>query len=645
MKRYLFILLLTTVASGTYLQAQQSILDSLRRDVVQAPTDSLRFAAYYKYAYRLGYRDSTAASLRVDTLSTYVPPETAPWYQARVTYLRSQIQRHHGDMESAMATIAEAIRLTRASGDSNQVADYLHAKARLYLPAGAFKEALQLSQRAFDLYRTEDNPSGQVNTLNAMGMIQRQMGNYERALAYYEKCYALGREHSHRKAFLGIISNLAIAHQNLEHYDDAIALYREGLELAEQAPLQRRRRAYLQTNLAGLHQKLEQHEASVREMTKAYKYFEQQGSLKEKCASSWGLASSYFELNRFQKAIDFSRLALSQAGEQRQLRKQAHYLLAAAFKATNRPDSALAHLEIFTDLEQELTEEANKKSAAEIEARFQNREQKLEIDRLAAEDAAKASRLRQRSYIIGITLMGLALLGVLLWRNLRQRRLIEDQNTTISRALQDKELLLKEIHHRVKNNLQMVSGLLNMQTHFIEDKAAADALQLGRSRVRSMALIHQKLYVGDTVSTLVDAKDYLERLAKEVVDTHAPPEANIDLQLDIAPLQMDIDVVVPLGLLTNEAVTNAVKYAFNNRPGGVLQIHFGEQDGQYTLSVKDDGPGINQSQGEEGNASFGQLLMRTLAEQLEGTLSVADTGKGVLVTLRFRGDSGTNLTP
>ncbi len=639
MKPFSFLVIITIFLSGISLRAQRAIIDSMRRDVAQASTDSLRFDAYYKYTYRFGYRDSAAASLRVDTLSSYVPAETPSWYEARAVYLRSQIQRHHGDMANAKTTITEAIRLSRMSGDSNKVADYLHAKARLYLPAGAFDEALRLSQQAFDLYRQVDNPSGQVNTLNAMGLIQRQMGNKEEALAYYEKCYELGREHSHRKAFLGIISNLAIAHQNLERYDKAIALYREGLELAEKPPIQYRRRAYLQTNLAGLHQKREQYEASVQEMTKAYKFFEQQGSLKEKCAASWGLASSYFELHRYSDAIDFSRLALSQAGEQKQLRSQIHHLLSAAFKATGRPDSAITHLETYAELSQELTKEANDKSVAELEARFQNREQKLEIDRLATEDAAKATRLRQRSYIIGVTLMGLVLLGLLLWRNLRQRKLIENQNSLISRALKDKELLLKEIHHRVKNNLQMVSSLLNMQTHFIEDKAAADALQLGRSRVRSMALIHQKLYVGDTVSTIVDAKDYLERLAREVVDTHSPPGTDIDLQLDIAPLQMDIDLVVPLGLLTNEAVTNAVKYAYNNRTKGLLAIKLAQHNDEYVLTVKDDGPGINQSQDEEKNASFGQLLMQTLAEQLEGTLAVTDSGDGMQVILRFQSNA------
>lgn len=635
MKRTLFILVLLLTLFSLSLDAQRAVFDSLRRAAEEAPTDSLRFAAYYDYAHRLGYRDSLVASKRMDTLASKAPPGDAPAYHGRVIYLRSQIQRHHGDMENAKKTISKAIKLIRKTPDSNRVADYLHAQARLYLPAGEFTTALGLAQQAFDLYRMTQNVGGQVNALNAMGLIQRKQGNNEGALAYYQKCYNLGKEHSHRKAFLSVISNLAIAYQNLDQYDQAIALYQEGLELSEQPPIHYRRRAYLQTNLGGLYQKQEQYEASIQELTKAYRYFIQQGSLLEKCASSWGLASSHFKLNQFQQSITYARESLALAGEQKQFRADAHELLASALKATNQPDSALVHLEKSYAINEELIKETNDKSVAELEARFQNREQKLEIDRLAAEDKNKARLLRQRSWIIGITLSGLVLLGALLWRNLRQRRQIETQNDIITQALNDKELLLKEIHHRVKNNLQMVSSLLNMQTHFIEDEAAADALQLGRSRVRSMALIHQKLYIGDTVSTLVDAKDYLERLAQEVVDTHTPPGTNIKLRLDIEPLEMDIDTVVPLGLLTNEAVTNAVKYAFDGQIEGALHISLWKREDQYTLTIKDNGPGLNRSTQPKSTDSFGQLLMRTLAEQLEGTLETKDTGDGLQLTVRF----------
>ena len=233
----------------------------------------------------------------------------------------------------------------------------------------------------------------------------------------------------------------------------------------------------------------------------------------------------------------------------------------------------------------------------------------------------------------------LLLLSGLLYSVMQQRTRISTQHQIIQKSLKEKELLVKEIHHRVKNNLQMVSSLLNLQSRHLTDAAAVDALQLSKSRVRSMAMIHQRLYTGSEVTTLVDAKAYLEKLSEEIIATYQSEQVEINLETAIAPLELDIEVLIPLGLLVNEAITNAVKYAFTGRPSGRLTFTLQKSNDQLHLSIEDDGPGLEVGGKKAAEViGFGTLLMETLAEQLGGELKRHSSPEGTKLQLYFDGE-------
>ncbi|MEO0731261.1 MAG: histidine kinase dimerization/phosphoacceptor domain -containing protein [Bacteroidota bacterium] len=624
----LFVLLLCTCG-----RAQEAMADSLRRMSREATSPAERYRHYDRLIRLHGLSDSLVSRRRFDTLRAMIPADDNGTFAGRHALGLSDLFRYQGDIDSAKVLSTQAERFLLAAGDSALLATALYNRARLYLPARQYDTTLLLTQRAYELHRATNNQRGQVNTLNAMGMVQNRMNNPRQAIAYFEQALPLSQKYSPRSSTISVLTNLALAHQGLEDYDQAEVYFAEGIGLAQQEPAIARQMAYLRANLSKVYAETDRIDASLQTLELAIPWFEQFGSQREKVSVLLGLTDSYQKLGQAEKALATGQRVLDLVGPEQQVRQNVHDILAKAYRDLNVADSAYAHMERANHLREETATKEKEARAAELEARFQNREKQLEIDRLEAEEVANTRRIRTRSIIIGATLLGLILLGWLLLRNQRQRRRIEAQNKTISKALGEKELLLKEIHHRVKNNLQMVSSLLNMQTHYIEDEAAADALQLGRSRVRSMALIHQKLYIGDEVSTLVDAKDYLERLVQEIVDTHAPPATRVKVQLDVEPLELDIDTVVPLGLLTNEAVTNAVKYAFVGRETGTLQVRLWQRDGRHTLTVTDDGPGMRSTTSRED--SFGQLLMTTLAEQLEGELETRSAEKGVEVLVRF----------
>ena len=167
------------------------------------------------------------------------------------------------------------------------------------------------------------------------------------------------------------------------------------------------------------------------------------------------------------------------------------------------------------------------------------------------------------------SILGMFILGVIIFALYKKQK---SKNHIISKQSSDNEMLIKEIHHRVKNNLQIISSLLDMQSISIKDPIAAEAIKESKNRVLSMALIHQNLYHDGHIRS-IKIDDYFIHLSKSLFDSYHVDEKNIKMITDISPINLDIDTVVPLGLILNELITNSLKYAFKNHLHGTIHIH------------------------------------------------------------------------
>ncbi|MBN2613448.1 MAG: sensor histidine kinase [Bacteroidales bacterium] len=200
--------------------------------------------------------------------------------------------------------------------------------------------------------------------------------------------------------------------------------------------------------------------------------------------------------------------------------------------------------------------------------------------------------------------------------------------------LKEKEVLLKEIHHRVKNNLQLINSLLNLQAGSISDSETKTALIDSQNRVKSMALIHQLLYQSD-LNTRVEISKYLEELMESLNHSYGFRDKHIQYVIRAEAIEFDIDKAIPLGLITNELATNAIKYAFNDSTGGKIEISLNKtSENQYTLQVKDNGTGIPKKFNHEKSNSLGINLVKLLAKQLEGNVEFESNG-GTTIKISF----------
>ena len=208
------------------------------------------------------------------------------------------------------------------------------------------------------------------------------------------------------------------------------------------------------------------------------------------------------------------------------------------------------------------------------------------------------------------------------------------KNAIISKALKEKETLLREIHHRVKNNLQFISSLLGLQSDNIEDQVALGALQEGQDRVQSMALIHQNLYQEENL-TGVDMHDYFNKLIQGLFDSYNIHDDRIQLELNIEDINLDVDTVIPMGLIVNELITNSLKYAFPEGHNGKITIQLKELDKALSLSISDDGVGISEIEKHNLGDSFGYKLIHAFTLQLDAEMSIErSAGTSVNFTIR-----------
>lgn len=214
----------------------------------------------------------------------------------------------------------------------------------------------------------------------------------------------------------------------------------------------------------------------------------------------------------------------------------------------------------------------------------------------------------------------------------RQQFDTNQRNMTLQQLLDERDRLLKEVQHRVKNNLQIVISLLNTQAHHLNNETARQALLESRNRIQAIAIIHQKFYQSDNFVN-VNLHDYLNELLYYLQDSFSIPDL---ITVEIAPDCNDLDVsqVLPIGLIINEAVTNAIKYAL---PGNIrprIHISMACEDEHVTLSVVDNGPGFPADFDPEAVTTFGLNLITGLARQLRGKV-VFDSTAGVRITLSF----------
>ncbi|MEM7657523.1 MAG: tetratricopeptide repeat protein, partial [Bacteroidota bacterium] len=546
--------------------------------------------------------------------------------QATILSNMGIVHNDRGDYEQALGYYHQSLTLQDSADNPLGMARALGNIGLVYNYQGNYPQALDHYERSNALFASIDDDLGQAINWSNAATIYFAQKDYPQALAYHERSLAVLRRLENKRAMGKTLNNMADVYAEQGDLEQALSYYEQSMALHE-ALEDQNNIAWVEKNIGDIYRKQGKTDEALAQYQLSLDMWESLQDQRGMAEAATSIGRWYQAVGEYGKARYFGEKALplaQESGAAQDIRNVAQ-LLYQTYKATNQAPQALVMHELYLEMRDSLNSEDNQRAAI----RYQFAQQAL-ADSLVNEQAkalaaqAYESELSQQriglGFAAGIGLL-LSILAFVLYRNNQSRKqtnqLLSTQNEEIEAKSQQNELLLKEIHHRVKNNLQTISSLLYLQSAHIQDADIKQAVAAGRHRVESMALIHQKLYQRENLAA-IEMKDYLTNLSRSLLQTFGYQPERIQLQMDMEEIELDVDTAIPIGLIVNELITNSLKYAFPNERQGSIHISLSKHpDEKLELQVADDG--VGSANGESGT-SFGSQLIQLLTVQLGGSL-------------------------
>lgn len=565
-----------------------------------------------------------------------------------------------GDYTRALAHYQPALTISRKLHDKPAIASLLRNLGNVYKKQNRYTIALDCYVQSLKMYDELANPLDQAKTLSNMSNLYADNNELEKAQDVQLKALKIFEQLKHTEAIAASQHNIALNYLLMKQYRKALPYFQEALQGSRNIKNEHLTGLIL-VELGRLYQQLGQPEKATASIQQGLALFQQLGEEPNVLLALVSLGTIYNEQRRYDQADELLRKALPLAtrlGEP-STRIDIYQQLYKLNAARDRGAAALANFENYLAIKDSLFDQQKAKQLSELQVQYQTEKKEQEIKLLNEVNKLQQAEISAKTFARNATFGGavllLGLLGLVYNRyqlKRRANRLLENkqneinhQNHNLAQLLREKdglikqkeglvtqkEMLVKEIHHRVKNNLQVVMSLLYLQSRNLRDEAAVAAVQESQHRVHAMALLHDQLYQGDQVSQ-IDAEEYINELVDYLTESF---DTRVTIQLDVESLLLDISQAVPLGLIINEAVTNAFKYAFPAGQAGTVQVSLHRMDSRtLSLTVRDNGVGLPANYDPARSRSLGMSLMHRLAQQLNGQLTL-DRQSGVALRISF----------
>ncbi len=576
--RISLLLLPALVHTGILAQTQSVLPESLSKAPDSVKTWSLRemgdslVRAGQLAPAKLAYQEALRRSL-----GTGNPTDIGISYRG-VGYWYQQVNEY----QRAIDHYQQALGYLRQRNDPKQVSRTMQSISSAYSQLNDLKNARVYLEQAMPVARQSKKPELEIELIGELAIIEAKSNRHQQALVLNQRVVDFYRARNDSSAYYSALFNLAIEYKNAGQYKRAEQTFRDILAFA-----QRTGDSYLS----------------------GYAYA--------------NLPNALIPQGKLDEATAYSKRAIAwseQTGAEKfNIREEAYGILSRVEQQRGNYRQALLYYQQQMAAHDSVYNAIKNRQLVEMETRFQTQEKEAQIQALATINQQKTRQVW--AGVGGIAVLS-ALLGTLflLYRSGQHKQVkIQQQSDQLT-------VLMRELHHRVKNNLAIVASLLRLQSNRLDDEKAVAAVRVGQQRVEAMSLIHQRLYQTDNVSS-VNMREFLTDLSESLMQAYGYSTDEFDLQLDIDQDSLDVDVAMPLGLIVNELITNAFKYAYANVPQPLLRIALYQSAAKgpgVTLEVQDNGPGLDAADWQRAGqkTSFGRRLIQSLSEQLDGELSV-----------------------
>ena len=556
-----------------------------------------------------------------------------------------------GQFAQALIMCQKAEAIFSSLQAKSNLAEVFNNTGMVYIQQGQYPPALENFTKAVKIWQQLNQPLRVTPLIENIGMVYFRQEDFQLALQYFKESYQSYKEQNNEAAASKILVNMGAAYNRLQLHEQALDAHTRALAFFEKSN-SITGMGITYNNIGNVHKEM-------NNFQKALEFYMKSLALKKKMNDQVGIAVSlknvaetYLNLNDLSKAkeyIDQSLKIAEETGAKEQI-KDAYDILAKMYEKTKDYESALNFEKKRAQAKDSLFSTDKTLQISRMRAIYETEkaEQQTKISKLQAaydvekKDAAiavlnKENELKnsQRNFFVAVagSLLVMVLLAVYLYsQKQKSNALLSEKNLVIEKSLHERETLLKEIHHRVKNNLQIISSLLSLQSKSTSDVATQGAIGESRNRVKSMSLIHEQLYQEDTISG-VEMKDYITRLVNSLTASYGLDAERIKVEIVAENILLDVDSAIPLGLIINELVSNAMKYAFPEQKSGTILVSLHEMMSELKLIVQDNGVGMDVS--KKSNQSFGLSMVNSLMRKLKAEMNiVSDVGTSVELVIR-----------
>ena len=530
-----------------------------------------------------------------------------------------------GKFEEGLLAIEKAITYAYKSNQEDLLAIAYATKMQLLMVIGDSEECAELATTRAKVYHDAGQFYYEAEVYQILASLSSSLGDYQLTLRYDSTAIALAEQSGYIDLLVLSYSNAAENLNMLGRPEEGLVMANKSLALAKQHELDFEKGNALSAHAESL--------IMLGNYDEAFKDYELLKDWEGEASFDWLEINKGLLLQRIGRHDESRELLLGlvesiKANSNSPLElKKAYQMLQTVELSQSQYDTVVWYGKLIKAQQDSLHAVINIRNLLELEEKYKAGEKEVQIQ-LQEEQLAR-QRIKLYASIFGFLLALIAgVVFYLLSRRLKKRNLENEQ------LLAEKETLIGEIHHRVKNNLQVISSLLQLQQRGLDsdDAKGRKALRESQTRVNAMGLIHKKLYQGDEVTT-VQMSDYLNDLGETLIRTYLL-EGQVDIFYDVEEIILDVDKAIPLGLIVNELITNSLKYAFPVGREGTIEIVLHQEKGQFRLAVIDDGVGVAAAKKHADSTSFGNNLIGLLTKKLKGSVHVL-TGQGYGVEIHF----------
>lgn len=581
--------------------------------------------------------------------------------QAETYYELARAYINGGEFVKSYATILLALESFEDAKDYRGLTNCYLIISQIFYNVNDYDRCLEYSVKTEKLAQMREDNHAYIRALHQQGEVYVRIGKYEQASDIYRKCIAYKDEYpALYKRTIMLISKLQMS---IGLYDAALSHSKRALELAL-AGNDLILSATIYTDIGYIYKLQGDFEKALEYNLEALKVRRQTQKINLVSSSLRNIGLLYLDYKKYPEAEKYFLEALEIGAKhgKHEVVLSANKYLGRLFAEQNESEIALRYITRYATLKDSL-------NSYFIGARMANMQRQYDLSRMETENEILKQRnqitelllsrqnTERRFIVVGLLLVMVIALMLLNLYRLKKKHAVHLENKVQQRThalmkeieerkkvdknlkelLHEKEILLQEIHHRVKNNMQVISSMIGMQLKSLDNPEFKEIFEQTQNRVRSLSLIHEKLYRSVNLAD-VDMKAYVETLVFGLFENSDLDQSLVKLEIDVDDISMDVNLAIPCGQIINELVTNIIKHAFPNNMKGEVYIAFRLDSDQYYLEVTDTGIGMPKNIDFTMNETLGMTLVNALSKQLHADVNF-DLEIGTRTVLKFNAKS------